>query len=169
MTDTDKHDWDGTPLGAGPIAVVLLPDAEQAAPACHAPVLAAATADAACVHVGQQQLAAFLRVHANRQLVCHDAAHVHWTLVRCLERTGDSRAISFLWGFSRGCRLNDVGLFAQRLRLITNGQHTAIEPLEQIAESLGHPSVSSEVGSEKKLGVLLIAYQENCKVIFRKR
>jgi hypothetical protein len=113
--------WDGTPRGAGALSLVLLSADTGAAGAPPAPVLAGVHDGSAGLLLRPQQLGPFLRLHAGAHLACHDAADLHRVLRRHLTGVGDEGAVEALWGFSRDCRLYDVGLLDQLVQLAEEG------------------------------------------------
>ena len=104
-------DWDGQQFLGGRLALAILSPPSTGQVSGHL-VVATCAEVARCV-VRPENLGAFLRVHRDAVIACHDAGAMHWALADHLGHAGDRAARDALWGFSRAALLVDVGLLDQ--------------------------------------------------------
>jgi hypothetical protein len=126
--------WDGAPLSGGGFSLVVFAAEQAPAATPPAPVLAGVSDGRSSLVLRPEQLGPFLRLHAGAHLACHDAAELHSALRHHLDRAGDAEGVRALWGFARQCRLHDVALLDQQVRLAEDGTaHPERLPLDGLA------------------------------------
>lgn len=97
---------------------------------------AAASVGRPAVIVSPALVGRFLEVHADAEIVSHDAGQLHWSLHRELDRRDDTEGLRTLWRFSRKCRLHDVMLMDQRLCLVERAVYSMRKELGQLPQDL---------------------------------
>ncbi len=158
-----NHIWDGDPLGQGPIALVALVEQAPDVTGTMEPVVGAATAEE-YVELVQEQIAAFLQAHADRVLLGHDAAKVHWSLHECLKSAqAPHNMLQTLWSFSRESRLHDIMLLDQRCRLVLAGLYSLPRPLEQLAREYCNLELASELSVPERLSAVHAVHEVLCQ------
>ena len=129
---------------AGDCLALAIHTAGSGADPAEPPIFAAAgSGDRRCL-IGPEQLGDFLRVHHAATIACHDAASLHWAIDEHLRRSRDSSARRILWEFSRACRLHDVQLLDQLLRLAHHGGDPPPLTLDRLATLLQGRAGTSE-------------------------
>ena len=130
---------------AGDVLALAIQTAGSGAVPAVTPIIAVAagTGDRRCI-IRPEQLGEFLRVHRTATIACRDAAALHWAIDEHLGRSGDPSARQILRAFSRACRLHDVRLLGQLLRLALHGGDPPPLDLGRLATCYGFRADTSE-------------------------
>ena len=114
MNDVPR--WDGQFLGEQ-LAIAFFSDSATKF------LIGFAKSDMASAMIYPEQFGQFLLTHVPAEVICYDAAQVHWDLYDLLLRRNDKNGLRALWRLSRRSRLHDIMLLEQRLRLIQHAVH----------------------------------------------
>ena len=130
-TDTTSWLWPGQML-TSPVAVQLF--SAPASAGVGRIVLFASVADRQSSRlVLADRIAEFLQQHGQCQIICADAAELHWTIYQDTDRLGEGAAIrAELWRLSAEHRLLDMQLFEQLVQLAVSGDETSVKPLAEL-------------------------------------
>jgi hypothetical protein len=143
MPVASRNEWDGRLLGRS-VAIAAGTDylTDTVSPER---LKVVATTTSGLVVVPPEQLGEFLHIHAKAQIICFDAAQVHWQLHAELQRQQDGAGQKALWDISRSNRLFDLQLLDQRWKLVaTLGFAKPRQLAELVAEYCpGHESAEN--------------------------
>ena len=130
-TDTTSWLWAGQML-SGPVAIHLF--SAPASAGVGRIVLFASVADRQSSSlVLADRIAEFLQQHGRSQIICANAAELHWTIHHDADRLGEAAEIhAELWRMSADHRLLDVQLFEQLVQLAVSGDETSVKPLAEL-------------------------------------
>ncbi len=119
--------WDGKPFATSQLALQVVDDAEV-------DNVAAAFDGKKGVLLPAHSVGVFLQEHVECELLVHDAARVHWSLHRVLSSSPQPESIEALWSFSRQCRLLDVMILDERIRLVLESCYAKAKELHQLVD-----------------------------------
>ena len=124
---SDVPQWDGQFLGER-LAIAFFRDSATKF------LIGFAKSDTASAMIYPDQFGQFLLIHVPAEIICYDAAQVHWDLYDLLRQRNDENGLRALWRFSRRSRLHDIMLLEQRLRLIRDAVHPLPKRFEALAD-----------------------------------
>ena len=132
MPHASLIEWDGRLLGK---TVAIAIGADQRTASGSSPMAAlVALSGSEMFRVRPEQLGRFLRIHAKAQIICFDAAQVHWQLHAELQRQQDGAGQKGLWDILRRNRLCDVQLLDQRWKLVATLGFPKLRQLDELVE-----------------------------------
>lgn len=122
-------EWSGEPFATAQFALQVVDNAE-----IDDDFAAAAFDGKRGVLLRAREVGVFLLKHLKCELLVYDAARVHWNLHRRLSSPRQPEAIEALWSFSRRCRLLDVMVLDQRIRVILECCYAMPKKLHQLID-----------------------------------
>jgi hypothetical protein len=130
-TDITSWLWAGQ-THASPVAIQLF--TAPASAGVGRIILFASVADGQCFRlVSPDRFGEFLQQHGRCQIICADAAELHWTIHEDAVRLGEAALIrAELWRMSAEHRLLDVQLFEQLVQLAVSGDESSARPLAEL-------------------------------------
>ena len=117
MDSNQAHAWDGSRLSDRDFAFRVFGSTATS------PIFGAAHGDKGACVVQPNQLGPFLRVHADLPIICDDISSWFWPFHHYLNNVPDPRAVEDLWGYAESCRIRDLPILDQLIRLASAGTH----------------------------------------------
>lgn len=153
--------WIGEATGQGPVALIRLVDDPVEIESTTGPIIAAATSPATCDQLTPKRVAAFLEEHADRLLVCHDAAPMYWLLHDCIpeEQLAEDTLRETLCQFPLESRLWGLGLLDQRLHLVKTGQRRAPGSLDELVRKYLDTRLADPPSVQERLQAILAVFE----------
>ena len=126
--------WDEKRIGQEAVALAVFPCKQTNSPQDDCLVLGAASSETTSVFLWPDELGKFLCQHQEANLICYDAADLHWLLDSKFRRAKGTESLKVLWDYSKDCRLIDIMLLDQHVRRCQGKGGAEATPLERLVQ-----------------------------------